>query len=57
MKSYNICLSLPDTSLSMTISRSIQVAANGIISYLQNRNRPTYIENKLMVTKVEAEGE
>ena len=31
MISYDVCLSLSDNSLSMTISRSIHVAANGII--------------------------
>ena len=52
MIAYDIRLSLSGL-LSMVISRSIHVAANGIISYLQNRNRLTDIENKLMVTKGE----
>ena len=29
MRSYSICLSLPDISLSLVSSKSIQVAANG----------------------------
>ena len=40
MISYDICLSLPDL-LSVTISRSIRVTANGIISFF---HQPTFLE-------------
>ena len=44
MISYDICISLSDKSLSMIISRSIHVAANGIISLFYDQGSiPLYI--------------